>query len=90
MPKFEGGQTRQFTVTYSVAPSTPNFALYTGSGNGTLVHSRLATASSTTAFYEFVTLPNSQQFYGYQWTASYTSGVDVIRGLIKVNQNVVG
>ena len=90
MAKFEGGQTRQFTVTYSVAPGTPKFVLFTGSGDGTVVATATATASSTTDFYTFVTLPDTQNFYGFQWTASYANGPDVVRGVFKVIRTVVG
>lgn len=90
MLKFECGQTRQFTVTYSEAPSTPKFALFTGSGDGTILASVTATASSATDFFVFVTLPNTQNFYGFQWTASYASGPDVVRGIFKTVRTVVG
>ncbi len=73
--RFEAGDTRQFTVTYSSAPgTTPYLAIYAGSGNSTLVSSQTAGSSSSTAFYAFFTMPGTATFYAYVWVASFTAG----------------
>ena len=82
--RFDVGDTRQFTVAYSQAPSTtPYLAIYTGSINTTLVSSQTASTSSTTTFYAFWTLPTSRLFYTFAWVASFSQGPVVNRGMFQ-------
>lgn len=85
--RFEAGDTRQWTVGYSSAPTTtPRLSIFAGSGNGICVVSlQLATASSATDFYTFWTLPASRLIYAYAWVASFTgAGPVVIAGMFQV------
>ena len=85
IPRYEVGDTRQFTITYSAAPgTTPYFAVRQGSGEGTLILSATATISSVTQFYNFYTMPACEQVYSYEWCSSYSTGPVVNRGVFKV------
>ncbi len=90
MPRFEIGDTRQFTVAYSSAPtSTPYLAIYCGSGDGTLCSSQTGATSSTTAFYAFYTLPSSRVTYYYTWIASFSgSGPKMLAGQFQAIKSV--
>lgn len=89
VPRLEAGDTRQFTVVYSTPPgTTPGLSITTGSGGGVLVTSLVATASSTLAFYAFVTLPASPGVYVATWIASYAAGPVVTRDLFQVIQTL--
>lgn len=91
IPRFELGDTRQFLATYSVAPGTqPLFNLHAGSGTGTLVHSVLATSSSSTAWFVPYTFPQSKMLYVYTFVASYTDGPVVDRGYAHVLHTTPG
>lgn len=82
--RFEGGDTRQFTVTLSVAPDgAPSLAIYNSSG--TLVSS--ATASQSGAgynYYSMYSLPASAGFYKYQWVISVGSLSYTSRGQFEI------
>lgn len=90
IPRIEAGDVRQFTVVYSGVPSTPRLALYTGSGDGTLVYSVTGTASSTTAFYAFYTFPNSRMLYVAEWVGSFTAGPVTFRDYVQVIKTTPG
>lgn len=90
-PRFEVGNTKQFTVTYSSAPgTTPHFTIYSNSGFADVVHSVTATASSTTAFFAVFTVPDSVQLlHCWEFIASYTLGPVLNRGVFcPVKSNV--
>lgn len=80
--RFEINGTRLFTITYSSQPgTTPYLAIYTGSGNATLVSCATAVLSGST--YSSTVNVTSEGFYGYTWVASFTNGPDVVRGLFR-------
>jgi hypothetical protein len=79
--RYEVGNTKQFHVTYSAAPTTPHFDVWAGSGMATLVASEQAQSSSSTAFYAFFTMPDSEGMpHAFTFTASFTGGPVVDRG----------
>jgi hypothetical protein len=90
IPRYEVGDTRMFTVVYSTAPTTPVFTVRQGSGEGVLIESKTATASSTSMFFAYHTMVDCQQVYTYQWVASYTGGPVVDRGYFKVIKSIPG
>ena len=73
--------TKLFSAAYSSAPSTPSLAIFTGSGNGTLVDCGTMASSSSIAFYRFFTVPNTPNtIYGWEIVGSFTNGPVVQRG----------
>jgi hypothetical protein len=90
IPRFEAGDTRQFSVTYSGPPSTPYLAIKVGSGDGTLVYSVTAAASTATEFYAFWTLPSTAALYTVTWVASYTAGPVVLRDYMQAIRTIPG
>ena len=82
--RLEAGDTKLFTITYSSAPSTPYLAIYVGSDNTTLVRCLTATASSSTQFYAFVTLPQTRQIMVFEWVGSFTNGPVITRETFQV------
>ena len=81
-PRFEIGDTRQFTFVTSVTPgTTPIFTVFAGSGDAVVVYSGAAQSSGSGMFYSYFTIPNSTNaLYTWQWVASYTAGPIVDRG----------
>lgn len=88
--RFEQGDTRQFTIAFSSAPSTPLFTVHAGSGAGTLINSETAATSNATNFYAFYTMPTSNDLYAYTWVASFTSGPVIERGWFQVIKTIPG
>lgn len=88
--RFQIGDTRQFIATYSASPTTPNFAIYAGSGAGSLVYSVTAVASSATVFFANYTFPSTTQLYTYQWTASFQAGAIIFRGYAQAIRYIPG
>jgi hypothetical protein len=85
LPRFETGDTRQFSVVYSAAPSTPLLTIVTRSGDGlALVHSALGVSSNVVAFYAYFTMPASLGLYYTTWVASFTAGPIVLRDRFRV------
>jgi hypothetical protein len=85
--RVEQGDSRQFTITYSVAPTTtPLFTMRADSGYSVLVASKVGTSSSTTDFFAFHTFSHGiVGLYCWTWTASYASvGPVVERGVVNV------
>lgn len=84
IPRFETGDTRMFSVTFSTAPGTaPLFTITCGSGASTLVQSITCTSSSSTQWFAMFTITaNSPNLmYRYAFVASYTDGPVVNAGL---------
>ena len=92
IPRVEVGDTRKFSTVYSAAPGlTPWLALYAGSGDGLLISSATATASSNgTAFHTFVTFSNTRQLYAWTWTASFSDGPVMFRGYVQAVKTISG
>ena len=92
-PRLTAGDTRQFTVTYSAAPSTPVLTIWTGSGAGSVVSTQAMVASSSTAFYAFVRV-DTPGYYQWLAVASFTSGPVLLppgnQGLFKVVDGTPG
>lgn len=91
--RFECGDTRQFTLTLSVAPDgNPIFAVY--NGVGTLISSINASQSGATYnYYSLYTTPASVGFYKYEWNASVSSKAYLTRGqfeLVLTETNLSG
>lgn len=81
LTQIETGTTRDFIVTYSSQPgTTPYFALYVGSGEGTLVYSATTVASSAIEYHAIYTLPSSRMFYMFEFVSSFSQGPVVTRG----------
>lgn len=90
--RFEVENTKQFTITYSLAPGTaPHFTIYSDSGYTAVVHSVTATQSSTTAFFAFFTVPDSVGL-PHVWefvSSAFTGGPLINRGtFIPVKTNL--
>jgi hypothetical protein len=83
-PTFEPGDTRQFTIVYSAAPSVPILSITAGSGDTIVVGTWTGQASSALAYYAFVTLPQSRGVYTATWVASFTVGPVIARQLFVV------
>jgi hypothetical protein len=87
-PRFETGDTRQFTVVYSAAPTTTPLLTITTRSSGlpsALVFSAAGVSSSAFAYFAFVTFPGSLGTYDYTWVASFAGVGPVIeRGLFQV------
>lgn len=82
-PRFEIGNTKFFTVTYSTAPTTSaNFSVHAGSGAASLVYSAFGvTSDAGLTWRAYFTIPSSTQvLYTYTWTASFGAGPVVTRG----------
>ena len=91
IPRFQTGDTRQFSIVYSVAPgTTPLFTVRQGSGIGTLVYSTSAASSSSTAWFAFHTLTSCERVHTAEWVASYTNGPVVNRDFFKPIRHVPG
>lgn len=89
IPRFETGDTREFTIQYSVAPgTTPLFAVFQGSGGATCIQSTTATSSSSTQWFAFHTVVACTTTFVAQWIASYTSGPVVNRLLFQAIKTV--
>ncbi len=90
-PRIEALDTRKFVAVYSATPSTPVLTLTAGSGDGFLVASITATVSANgTACHAFYTFPASRMLYAWTWTASFTNGPILFRGLVQVIQTIPG
>lgn len=89
IPRVEAGTTKKFAIVFSATPSVPSFALYTGSGDGALVYSATATASSTAA-HAFYTFPGSYALYTAEWVASFTDGRVLYRSLVQTVRTIPG
>ncbi len=71
---FERGDTRQFTITTSVAPDAAPTCLVTGVAD-TVIASITALTSGSTAYYALYTMPTSAGIYKAEWvTAKTVSG----------------
>lgn len=91
IPRIEADTTKEFVVTYSAAPgSTPSFALWAGSGDGSLVYSATGVASSSLIYVAAYTMPNTRQLYVYTWTASYAQGPVILRGYVQAVRTIPG
>lgn len=98
IPRFEAGTTKEFTITYSVAPGiTPTLAMRVGSIEGSVVANPTANGSQGTVsdsgriWTAYWTLPSSrQQLYTYTWTASFGVGPVLHRGWFHVIATIPG
>lgn len=72
VPRFEAGNTVQFTWVSSVAPdAAPNFAVVDGR-TGLAVQSGTSIQSNTTAYYALFTMPGSDGYFVGEWLAQKT------------------
>jgi len=81
--RYEKGGTKQFTVSFSVAPGvTPSLAIY--DKNETLVSSATASQSSDYDYYVIQTLPSTVGLYSYVWKVTISGNDYISRGLFEV------
>jgi len=81
--RYEKGGTKQFTVSFSVAPGvTPSLAIY--DKNETLVSSATASQSSDYDYYVIQTLPSTVGLYSYVWKVTISGKDYISRGLFEV------
>ena len=96
--RFEAGTTKEFTITYSVAPGiTPTLAIRVGSIEGSVLASPTANGSQATAgdsgriWTAYYTMPMSRQaLYTYTWTTSFGVGPVIHRGWFHVVETIPG
>jgi hypothetical protein len=90
IPRVEAGTTKEFIATYSAAPgSTPLLAIWAGSGQGTIVGTATGVASTSTTFAATFTV-STPDLYAWTWTASFTAGPVVARGLFHCIRTIPG
>lgn len=103
--RFEAGATKQFTMTYSVAPGiTPALAIRVGSIGGSVLANPTPSGSQGTVadsgriWTAYYTMPTSiaghtggrQALFTYTWTASFGVGPVVHRGWFQVIETIPG
>lgn len=96
--RFEAGTTKEFTITYSVAPGiTPALAIRVGSIGGSVLVNPTPSGSQGTVsdsgriWTAYYTMPSSRQsLYTYTWTTSFTVGPVVHRGWFHVVETIPG
>lgn len=98
IPRFEAGSTKEFTITYSVAPGiTPTLTIRVGSIEGSSIATPTANGSQGTVadsgriWTAYYTLPTSrQQLYTYTWVCSFSVGPVIHRGWFQVIGTIPG
>jgi len=81
--KYEKGDTKQFTISFSISPGTePLLSIY--DKNETLVSSVTASQSSDYDYYVLQTLPSTVGMYSYVWKVTVGGKDYISRGLFEV------
>lgn len=98
IPRFEAGATKEFTITYSVAPGiTPALTIRVGSDSGsvaatpTVNGSQGVAADSGRIWTGYWTMPSSRmQLYTFTWVTSFAVGPVLHRGWFQVVATIPG